>query len=159
MKMVTNDTENDLVISVSPHDIQQLMDDMHNNLTHAMQVISATMEQGQRLIIEAQHNINTQSLESEELTQEQSMSNISEEVVQYDDMAVNKQLNQITENAQNHIDSAEEAIMQSIGNIAGMVESQRAALEQQLIAQQNISEQIIENAEEDIHNEEYSSIK
>lgn len=157
--MVTNDTENNLVISVSPHNLQKLVDDMQDNLTHAMQVISATMEQGQRLITEAQNNINTQSLDPGEAVLEQSLDTISEEIVQYNDIADQKNLNQITENAQKYIESAEDTILQSIGDIAGMVESQRAALEQQLMSQQNMAEQLTDNIEEDILNEQYSSVE
>ncbi len=152
--MVNNNTENDLVISVSPHNLQKLVDDMQNNLTHAMHVISTTMDQGQRLITEAQHNINSQSLESGEGVQEYSMHNIAEEVVKYNDMDMSGHLNQLSENAQNHIDSAEGAIMDSIDNMSGIVESQRAALEQQLIMQKNMSEQMIENTSEMTQNDQ-----
>jgi len=144
--MVTNDTGDSLVISVSPHDLQKLIDDMQTSLTQAMQIMSNNLEQGQELISEAQHSIHSQSLEQgEEGTQVNSLENISEEFIEHSEHVVSNQLEEMTRNAKNHIDSAESAIMSSINDMTGIVDSQREALEQQLTLQKNMTEEVVDN--------------
>lgn len=153
--MTSDETKENLVIAVSPQDIQQLLENMNANLSHAIEVISATIDQGRMMVDDARENMDSGFISpAEEQLQESAEEREMESILNNDINEMTNEFTQLSESAREYITAAESNILDSISNMNGVVDSEREAIEQQLILQKDMSEQLIEDTANEAHLEQ-----